>query len=85
MSQHHITEVQKILTDWNPLGERSTQIHDLDNYRTEAVDIIFHARNRRTLEELTSMIQTILFQAFELETNESDSRTAANKILEVIK
>src|SRR5690606_23352036 len=37
-------DVQAILTTWNPLGSRSKEISDLDNYFTEANDILFHIR-----------------------------------------
>jgi hypothetical protein len=35
-----IVEISKILTEWNPLGERATAMNDLDNYQTEAMDIL---------------------------------------------
>ena len=35
-----IVEISKILTAWNPLGERAAAIKDLDDYQTEAVDIM---------------------------------------------
>jgi hypothetical protein len=35
-----IIEISEILTAWNPLGERAAAVKDLDNYQTEAVDII---------------------------------------------
>jgi hypothetical protein len=35
-----IIEISKILTAWNPLGERAAAMKDLDNYQTEAVDIM---------------------------------------------
>ena len=35
-----IIEMSKILTAWNPLGERAAAMKDLNNYHTEAVDII---------------------------------------------
>lgn len=33
-------EISRILTAWNPLGERAGAIKDLDNYQTEAMDIL---------------------------------------------
>jgi hypothetical protein len=33
-------EIGRILTAWNPLGERAAAIKDLDNYQTEAMDIL---------------------------------------------
>jgi len=35
-----IIEISEILTAWNPLGERAATVKDLDNYQTEAVDIM---------------------------------------------
>lgn len=35
-----ITETSKILTAWNPLGQRAAAVKDLDNYQTEAIDIL---------------------------------------------
>jgi hypothetical protein len=37
-----IDKIKKILTVWNPLGDRSVTIKDLDEYETEANDIYFH-------------------------------------------
>ena len=35
-----ITEISSILTTWNPLGQRAAAVKDLDNYQTEAIDIL---------------------------------------------
>ena len=35
-----IIEISKLLTEWNPLGERAAAMNDLDNYQTEAMDIL---------------------------------------------
>ncbi|MFB3040797.1 MAG: hypothetical protein ACE1ZS_03195 [Candidatus Poribacteria bacterium] len=35
-----IIQISKILTAWNPLGELAAVMKDLDNYQTEAVDIM---------------------------------------------
>jgi len=40
MNQYQIDKIKEILIKWNPLGEHSRQIHDLNNYNTEAIDII---------------------------------------------
>lgn len=40
MNQGNIDRIKEILCIWNPLGKRSMQIHDLDNYNAEAIDII---------------------------------------------
>jgi hypothetical protein len=35
-----IIAISEILTAWNPLGELAAAMKDLDNYQTEAVDIM---------------------------------------------
>jgi hypothetical protein len=42
MNEEHIRKVKKLLTEWNPLGDQANQILDLNNYDTEATDILFH-------------------------------------------
>ena len=42
MNEEHIQKIKEILTQWNPLGEQANQISDLNDYETEAVDIIFN-------------------------------------------
>lgn len=35
-----ISEISRILTAWNPLGQRAAAVKDLNNYQTEAIDIL---------------------------------------------
>ena len=41
--------VQDILSAWNPLGEQAESVPDLDNYSSEAGDIIFGGGVRATV------------------------------------
>ena len=34
-----VSEIQKILVEWDPLGDQKSRIPDLNNYKTEAMDI----------------------------------------------
>ena len=57
MNEEHIRKVKRLLTSWNPLGERSNQISDLNEYETEAVDILFHIiRQQGQLPESNSSL-----------------------------
>ena len=40
MVDYEAEEVAKILNEWNPLGDDAKTIKDLNDYRTEAMDII---------------------------------------------
>ena len=36
-----VIEIRKILTAWNPLGAGAAAVNDLNNYETEAWDILW--------------------------------------------
>jgi len=38
--EQKIIEIGKILTAWNPLGDGAAAVNDLNNYQTEAMDIL---------------------------------------------
>lgn len=46
MDEQHIEKVKLLLTEWNPLGEKASQITDLENYETEAIDILFYINKK---------------------------------------
>src|SRR5690606_34947028 len=84
-------DVQAILTTWNPLGSRSKEISDLDNYFTEANDILFHIRtnlhfpkkgDRQT--RTVRIVRTVLNEAFGLSLTDSDCEKPAAKIVSVV-
>ncbi len=35
-----VAEIGEILTAWNPLGDAAAAVNDLNNYQTEAIDIM---------------------------------------------
>lgn len=47
MDDELIEKVKLILTEWNPLGDQASQIDDLDNYETEAIDILFYLNKKK--------------------------------------
>ena len=46
MEDYQISEVAKILNEWNPLGDEAEIVQDLDGYKTESIDILFHRKMR---------------------------------------
>ena len=46
MEEKTITAVAKVLSDWNPLGPAAKTYADLNDYRTEATNIIFELQIR---------------------------------------
>ena len=78
-----IQKVMKILTDWNPLGSRASTISDLDNYRTEAMDILCHFDLNKTNTAI--IVREVINQAFDLSLSAGDCASAGGKIQELIK
>lgn len=53
-----------MLSEWNPLGDQSSQISDLENYEIEATEILFHNNKKNSVGQMSKMINTVLGQAF---------------------
>jgi len=78
-----IRKVMEVLTEWNPLGKRATTISDLDNYRTEAIDILFNLELRKSNPAV--IVQQVINQAFDLSLSVADCTSVGRKIQELIK
>jgi hypothetical protein len=80
-----IQSVMKILSAWNPLGKRSRNIEDLDGYRTEAIDILFHIDLLKLTEANTlRIVQEVLNEAFDLALSKSECIEPAKKIYDML-
>jgi hypothetical protein len=77
-----IQKVMMILSAWNPLGSRAGTISDLDNYRTEAIDILCHFDLNKTNAPL--IVREVINEAFDLSLSKADCASAGRKIQELI-
>ncbi len=84
MNKKHIERLKDILSEWNPLGELASRISDLENYETEATDILFHINKKYSVEQISKMIRTVLGQAFSINVDEEKSLAVANEIHSMI-
>ena len=84
MNKKHIERLQDILSEWNPLGEQASLISDLENYETEATDILFHINKKISVEQISRMIRTVLEQAFSISVDDEKSLKVANEIHSMI-
>ncbi|MFQ5714876.1 MAG: DUF1871 family protein [Candidatus Scalinduaceae bacterium] len=82
--EKQIENVMHILTQWNPLGDKASTVHDLDNYKTEAIDILFHIDLGGSRNNPARVIQDVLNQAFDLELSLDDCLDAAGKIKNIL-
>lgn len=80
MNKKHIERLKEILSEWNPLGDQSSQISDLENYETEATDILFHINKKYSAEQISKIICTVLGQAFSINVDEKKSLAVANEV-----
>jgi len=84
MDEKIIKQVSKILEEWNPLGENSNSIKDLDGYRIEAIDILstYQMIFKGNLEKA---VKEILEQAFDIKIDSQKAAETATKIKSVLK
>jgi hypothetical protein len=80
MNKEHIAKVKVLLTEWNPLGNKSTQISDLNNYEIEATDILWHIKKKNTVDQISKMIDSVLNQAFGIHVNPVKCKIIAEQI-----
>ena len=64
--EEKIQKTMDLLTTWNPLGDKAKTIEDLDNYRTEAIDILFNLQLADPSGNPAQVVQNVLNQAFNL-------------------
>lgn len=85
MDEEHIEKIKQILTDWNPLGERAKQVPDLDNYETEAIDILFYIDKKSSSNYINKIMVEITTEAFGVDLNLKETIKYAHRIREIIK
>jgi hypothetical protein len=73
-----------LLTTWNPLGDKAKTIRDLDNYRTEAIDILFNLQVADPSANPARIVQKVLNQAFDLSLSLEECADVGREIQEFI-
>ncbi len=82
--EEQIKKVMHLLTKWNPLGDKASTVHDLDNYKIEAIDILFHIGLGGFNNNPALVIRDVLNEAFDLELSLDDCLDAAGKIKNIL-
>ena len=80
MESISIQKAKKVLTKWNPLGPKAFSIEDLNEYDTEAKDILFQFRLSGPRCGAAKIVQTVLNQAFDLNLTRHECKVPARKI-----
>lgn len=80
MNEELIEKVKQILTEWNPLGDHASEVEDLNNYETEAIDILFYLNKKSSVERINKVMVEIVSDAFGLLDDFEDTLQYAEKI-----
>jgi len=84
ISNDHTQKVMSLLVELNPLGDRANSILDLDNYRTEAIDILFQLGLAGSKANFARVLQDVINQAFDLSLSIEECSDTGRKIKEII-
>jgi hypothetical protein len=82
--EEKIRKTMDLLTTWNPLGDKAKTIRDLDNYRTEAIDILFNLQLADPSANPARIVQKVLNQAFDLSLSLEECADVGREIQEFI-
>lgn len=83
MEERTIKEVAQVLLSWNPLGDRAARTQDLDGYRTEAIDILFHLKVNVRARNAQEIVRDVLNQAFQLSLTPEQCKEPTASILRI--
>jgi len=91
MEDEILNNVKHVLNDWNPLGEYASKIHDLNEYETEANDILFYidfeTTSKRPVEvkkQIQKLVKDVLTQASNIDLTNEECREPAEKIYQIL-
>jgi hypothetical protein len=85
MEDYVISEVAKILSEWNPLGDKAADVQDLDGYKTESIDILFHLNTSNGKAGVENVVMRVLNEAFDIELTKNECSDAASKIFRILR
>ena len=85
MEDYEVSEVAKILNEWNPLGDDAGRVNDLDGYKTESADILFELEmSGMNNARVKKVVMQVLNEAFDIELTENECSDAANRIIVIL-
>ena len=85
MEDYEVSEVAKILSEWNPLGDDAEKIGDLDGYKTESIDILFELEmSGMSNARVKKVLMQVLNEAFDIELTENECSDAADRIIGIL-
>ena len=83
-TDEQLVSIAKVLADWNPLGNASSGVPDLNGYQTEAEDIAFGLELAGHKTNIARMTRDVLNEAFDLDLSIDDCLGTAEKIKNIL-
>jgi len=90
MNKNKIDKIKTILTEWNPIGDKS--VPDLNGYETEIYDIICNLtvdydfpKKEINVKQLKKILREVLNEAFDLYLTDQECNDPAIRIMAKIK
>ena len=84
-------KIQRVLTKWNPLGDRAIQITDLNDYEIEATDIVFHCnfnmspiKIKDSKKRVHEIVKDVLEGAFDPNLSDKECEKPVEEILKIL-
>ena len=85
MEDFEISEVAKVLSEWNLLGDDAERVNNLDGYKTESIDILFELdMSSMNNARIKKVVMQVLNEAFNIELTENECSDAANRIIGIL-
>ena len=73
-----VLEISRILTEWNPLGDRAASVEDLNDYETEAGEILWAMDLHGDTVKMA--VTMVLEQAFNIELDDFELECYSKRI-----
>ena len=77
-----VLEISRILTEWNPLGARAATVEDLNDYETEAWDILWTMNLHG--DTVKKAVTVVLQQAFNIELDDFELECHSKRIASLL-
>jgi hypothetical protein len=85
MEDFEISEVAKLLGEWNPLADNAGIFNDLDGYKTESVNILFELEmSSMNNARVKKAVMQVLNDAFDIELTVNECSDVANRIIGIL-
>jgi len=80
----NVQAAMQILKKWNPLGERASEVKDLDGYRLEAEDLLFQLESNTRGWRPERVVRELINEAFDLKLAIDDCKEPAQALLKLL-